>query len=220
MMQRGEFLSHEPSTFTFQTSFLCPTRRETTSGRITGFQNFTRVHKYRSIPYEKKIFESIACSSIANECIFRFHVLHIHWKIKNFRLRVFIKKTLAQILWKLPELQQQTIEYQRLWKIKIESALQLIPQIVKPREGHTSSNSINIIESRSSSRTMRKRRRNKKLVRFASHLFRPFFLVDRGDFWPRTGSSRGTSRVRGSGKYNAVSTARETSTNGGAEIAS
>lgn len=99
MMQRGEFLSHEPSTFTFQTSFLCPTRRETTSGRITGFQNFTRVHKYRSIPYEKKIFESIACSSIANECIFRFHVLHIHWKIKNFRLRVFIKKTLAQILW-------------------------------------------------------------------------------------------------------------------------
>ena len=36
-----------------------------------------------------------------------------------------------------------------------------------------------------------------------------FLLVDRGDFWPRTGNSRGTSRVRGSGKYNAVSATRE-----------
>lgn len=195
MMQRGEFLSHEPSTFTFQTSFLSPTREEKQRpGELHVFQNFTCVHRISLHSIRETRYLRLQTST------YSFHVHH-SIKIKNL-FHIFTKKTRSTEI--LPSFDDSE-----------KSKLNL-----RSPPNRLSSNSI---ESRSSSfrsNRVAQRERGEETRTFREPLVPPFLpRRPRRLLTQKSGSSRGTSRVRGSGKYNAVSTARETSTNGGAEIA-
>lgn len=190
-MQREEFLSHEPSTFTFPHFFPLPNVEETTSGELPGFQKFyvrsigrIRISHKRYIPPRTKIF-------------------HLFQKLKTQIQNPFISRSSLSFL---SSFDDKPSRFRR--RVKIESPTNR----AKPKRNLGRRTKGIRIESRflefeSGSSYIecgekRKRRGNAS----TSHLFRPFFPVDREDFWPRTGSSRGsgTSRVRGSGKYNAV----------------
>lgn len=198
MMQRGEFLSHEPSTFTFQTSFLSPTREEKQRPEeLHVFQNFTCVHRISLHSLREKRYLRLQTST------YSFHI-HTHHSIKIKNLsHVFTKKTRSTEI--LPSFDDSE-----------KSKLNL-------RQSATNRLSSNSIESRSSSfgsNRVAQRERGEETRTFREPLVPPFLpRRPRRLLTQKSGSSRGTSRVRGSGKYNAVSTARETSTNGGAEIA-